>query len=327
MSDLLTEDQIAALVAAAREGQALPEAKPQASKRRAKRVREVDFTRPTRFTQDQQRRIARGHDAFCRAASTQLSAEFRAPIQLEVINTDQQTYSAGMAELPQPSLYAIVTTRAGLPILLSLEQSAVMTMIAWLLGGSTPSRLVPRDLTEIELMLTRRIFGMFVHQLSRTWEEILQTDLTLSGVESQQGNVQLASTSEPSLAITMELQIERLSATLSVLAPHRSLESYLEALNASQYGDLGDVQADKNTERLVSTALRGVDVEVRAEVGSRTLTVDDLLALQPGDVLKLGTSAPAGTLYAGAVPIHEVRPGRSGAKRAVEIVSSIGGSS
>jgi flagellar motor switch protein FliM len=65
---------------------------------------------------------------------------------------------------------------------------------------------------------------------------------------------------------------------------------------------------------------------VRAEVGSRTLTVDDLLALQPGDVLKLGTAAPAGTLYAGAVPIHEVRPGRSGTKRAVEIVSSIGGS-
>jgi flagellar motor switch protein FliM len=199
-----------------------------------------------------------------------------------------------------------------------------MTMIAWLLGGTTPARNTPRDLTEIELMLTRRIFGMFVTQLSRTWEEILQTDLTLSGVESQHANIQIAATSEPTLVITMELQIDRLSATLSVLAPHRSVETYLEALGAGQYGDMSDGHPDEQSERLVRAALRGVDVEVRAEVGSRTVTVDDLLALQPGDVLTLGATAPSGTLYAGAVPIHEVRPGRSGTKRAVEIVTPIG---
>src|SRR5262249_6078582 len=78
--------------------------------RRQRRVREVDFARPTKFTQDQQRRIARGHDSFCRAVSTLLSAEVRTAVELEVVNVDQQTWSSAVGEIPQPSLLAVIGT-------------------------------------------------------------------------------------------------------------------------------------------------------------------------------------------------------------------------
>ena len=57
MSELLSNDQIAALVEAAREGKAEASLKRQ---RRVRRVREIDFTKPTKFTQEQQRRFERG---------------------------------------------------------------------------------------------------------------------------------------------------------------------------------------------------------------------------------------------------------------------------
>jgi flagellar motor switch protein FliM len=322
VSEVLSNDQIAALVEAAREGQDLQPSAP-VSTRRPKRVREVDFTRPTKFTQDQQRRIGRGHEAFCRAASSQLSAEFRAEVQLEVINVDQQTWSSAVGEIPQPSLYGIVATESGAPVLLSIEQPAIGTMIEWLLGGAGAVKPMDRDLTEIELTLATRVFQTVVAQLSRTWQEILSTDLVLSGVESQQSNIQLAPMSEPTLAITIELQIERLSATLSLLVPHRSVEASLERLSAGHYGDNTDAVPDAEVEQMVRSALRGVTVEVRAEVGSTDLTVDQVLALRPGDVVRLGASTSGGTLYADAVPIHRTRPGRSGNRRAVEILERI----
>jgi flagellar motor switch protein FliM len=322
MSEVLTDDQIAALVEAARDGQIPEPAKP-APTRRPKRVRDVDFTRPTKFTQDQQRRIGRGHEAFCRAASTQLSAEFRSTVGLEVINVDQQTWSSAVNEIPQPSLYGVVGTAAGAPLLLSIEQPAITTMIEWLLGGAAGARPLDRDLTEIELTLATRIFTTMVAQLSRTWQELLSIDLVLSGVETQQSNIQLAPTSEPTLAITIEMQIEDQSATLSLLVPHRSVEGPLESLSAGHYGENADVVADAEVEKLVSAALRGITVEVRAEVGSTELTVDQVLALVPGDVLHLGAAASGGTLYADAVPIHRTRPGRSGNRRAVEIMERI----
>src|SRR5690606_22731275 len=55
MSEILTNDQIAALVEAAKQGE-LPE---EPSGRRGRRLRTVDFSRPTKFTSEQERRITR----------------------------------------------------------------------------------------------------------------------------------------------------------------------------------------------------------------------------------------------------------------------------
>jgi flagellar motor switch protein FliM len=322
VSEVLSNDQIAALVEAARGGQ-IPEPKAQASSRRPKRVREVDFTRPTKFTQDQQRRISRGHESFCRAATTQLSAEFRTTVQLEVINVDQQTWSAALNEIPQPSLFGIVSTAAGGPLLLGIEQPVVTTMIEWLLGGEQDGKALDRDLTEIELTIATRIFSTVVSQLSRVWQELLSTDLALGRVETQVSNVQLAPTSEPTLAITIEMQVNKQSATMSLLMPHRSVEAYLEELSTGHFGDPTDHSGDAEIEQMVRTALRGVAVEVRAEVGSTELTVDQVLALQVGDLVKLGAAASGSTLYADSVPIHRARPGRSGLRRAIEVLERI----
>ena len=67
MSEMLNNDQIAALVDAAKKGQ-LPEQTASAGNRRGPRLRTVDFSRPTKFTTDHQRRIARAIDAFCQTA-------------------------------------------------------------------------------------------------------------------------------------------------------------------------------------------------------------------------------------------------------------------
>src|SRR5262249_308344 len=169
--------------------------------RRQRRVREVDFARPTKFTPDQQRRIARGHDSFCRAISTLLSAEVRTPVEFEVVNVDQQTWSSAVSEIPQPSLLAVIGTSHGTQLLLSVERWSALLMIERRLGGVAGSKPAENELTDIEVALARRIVGTIVGQLTRTWEELLSTTLQLSGIETQQTGVQLASASEPTLVI------------------------------------------------------------------------------------------------------------------------------
>ena len=96
MSELLSNDQVAALVEAAQQGE-LPEdhgsGAPHAH-RRGRRLRSVDFARPTKFTSEHERRIVRALDAFCTTAATRLSAELRVPLELEVIDTTQLPWSS-----------------------------------------------------------------------------------------------------------------------------------------------------------------------------------------------------------------------------------------
>jgi flagellar motor switch protein FliM len=323
MSNVLTPEQIAALVDAAREG-TLPEPQSKSPTRRPKRVREVDFTRPTKFTQDHQRRITRHHQAFCRTAKAQLSVELGTEVELEVLNVDQQTWVSAMQEYPQPSVYAVLATTGGQSLLLGLEHTAVMSMIERLLGGEPQDRAAERELTEVELALARRIFGAIIVHLSRTWAEMLETELSLGGVETLQSNLQLVPQSEPTLAVTMELKIAALSSTMMLLIPYRAVETLLPRFARGAY-DTNDGGPDETVERMVNAALKAVSVEVRAEVGSRELSVDELMALRPGDVLKLGPSAAGGTLYADTVAIHRVRPGRSGRRRAVSVLDRVEG--
>jgi flagellar motor switch protein FliM len=294
-------------------------------------VRDVDFSRPAKFTQDQQRRIERAHDAFCRNAGTRLSAELRASIEFEVINVDQLTWSSAIGELPPGSIFGVIgTAPLGTLFVLSAEAGSVLWMVERLLGGGSTDeqpRAPQRDLTEIELALTRRLFSTVVTQLALTWDELAGIDLSLVEVETLATNLQVAPASEPTLGLTIELRAESISSTLSLLVPWRSIEAVAPKLTASSYGDmLGDADADGATAETVRRVVGEAEVDLRAEVGGVDLELEKVLALRVGDILPLGARAASGVvLCVEDVPVHRAQPGRSGSRRAVSIVERLEG--
>ena len=301
----------------------MPEDKDQGARpQRPRRVREVDFSRPTKFTQDQQRRLGYGYEGFCRAVSTQLSAQLHTEVELELMSVDQQNWSKALGVLPEASLFAVVATDAGMNLLVGVELAAIVRMIERLLGAGFSSPPLERALTEIELTLARRMLRTMIGQLSRAWEELMGTTLTLLVLEKEAANIQLVPSSEPTLAITSEIRIDGDASAFTLLVPHRSIEADLPKLTAGLYENTAALADARLGEAVVAT-LREVSVELRAEVGSNDLTVDEVLALRPGDLVRLGPCASGGTLYAENVAIHRTRPGRSGSRRAVEILDRI----
>ena len=315
----LSTDQIEQLFDAARAGHDAAAARLEPKQRRARRVREIDFSRPSKFSPETQRRFERAHQAFCRAASTQLGAELRSVIELEVIALDQLSFSAAIGCVPQPSLYGLVETEPlGTTILLAIELPLVLRMIDRLLGGTGEIKGSRAELTEIELAIARRLFRTVVAPLSVVWEELLGLTLHVREVGLKLDNVNLAPSSEPTLTITIEATSGGSSETFAMVIPYRAIEAAEERLSAASYGEgVVDPQMRERVQRAVSAA----EIELRVEAAAIMLPLDDVLAFEVGDIVKLGSDAGAGvTVYAGVVPVHRARPGRSGAKRAVEIL-------
>ena len=135
--NVMSQDAIAALVDAAQQGR-LP-AEPEAPVRR-RRVSAVDFSRPTKFTADQERRIRRAMETFCRTAASRMSAELRAPLELEVISTSQLTWANAHASVPDGSLSALVSLSPdGGRMMLATETGLVLGAIELLVGGTEPA--------------------------------------------------------------------------------------------------------------------------------------------------------------------------------------------
>jgi flagellar motor switch protein FliM len=316
---LLSTDAIAALVDAAREGR-LPEESTTPQRRR--RMRSVDFTRPTKFTAEQQRRLMRSLEAFCRTASTRLAAELRVPLELEIINSTQLTWSNAHAQVVPSSITALLDAQPiGTRLMLSCEPTLVLSAIELLLGGSEVSEVRERRMTDIDYALARHFCDRLCAQLSLIWSDMAAIELAVAQLETHLETAQMIPVSEPTLTFTMEARLSGVSTTLSLLVPWSAIAPVADRFAAR---DDAPERGAEDTDR-VRRAVGGVGMTVRAEVASIELPIEQVLALKPGDVLSLAAPAERGvTLYADKVPVHRAKPGRSGGRRAVQIVERVG---
>ena len=316
MGEILNPDQIAKLVEQAKQGE-LPD-QPSGASRRRQRVRTVDFSRPTKFTSDHQRRIARALDTFCQTAATRLSAELRSPIELETINTTQVTWSAAQSLLPANSLSATLDVQPiGTRLLLIAEQSFVLACIDSLLGGSPDRPPHERRLTEIDWSLTRRVFDGLINQLSLVWQDLSGISLSCMSLDLHTDSGQLAPVSEPTLVVVVEARIHKRSSTLALLIPWLSIDPVQHHISGREQFGIGDV---KHAATEMRHAMAPVPVTLRAEVASIDMPVSDILSLQPGSVIHLGAPANSGvSLFAENVKLGHGRPGANGPKRAIQV--------
>jgi len=322
VNDVLSNDQVAALVEAAKSGN-VPAEEAQAPRRRAPRVREIDFSRPSKFAIDQLRRLERAHEAFCRTAAQRLSTELLTHVELDVLGLDQLTWSTAMNQIPQPSVCGVIECQPlGTQVLLSAELNLMLRLVERLLGSTASTKTRPRELTEIETALVSRVFTTLLEQLSVTWDELADMKMQLRSLESQLANANLAPPSEPTLMLNMEVRLDKTSSTIALVIPHRSVETVLPRLSASQYGETA---VDPGATEAMRAGVATVDVEIRAEVAATDLTVEEVLALVPGQVLRFGVPAAQGVrLFAGRVPAHRAQPGRNGNHRAVQVIGRLG---
>jgi flagellar motor switch protein FliM len=296
--ETMSQEAITALVEAARNGEDVEAAVAAPVGRRARRLRRMDFTRPTKFTNDQERRIRRAMETFCRASTTRMSAELRMQVEFEVIDLDQLGWSAAHSALPGDAIGVTLTSSTnGRPVLLAAEQPFVMSAVELLLGGATTPASSVRRLGDIDWALSTLLFEHLVSQLSPVWEDLCGMGFAIDRLDPTSETSHLTSVSEPTLVVTMEARLQRRSSAFVLLVPHVAVAA-------------PDADA----------AVRAVEVIARAEVARVRVTLDDVLTLAPGDVVRLEAPTSAGVeLCVEDTAVFRCRPGRLDARRAVLI--------
>jgi flagellar motor switch protein FliM len=315
--DRLDRDQVSALVEAAKQGQ-LPDQPSPTSQRRGQRLRTVDFSRPTKFTADMQRRITRAIDTFCQTSVTRLSAELRTAIELETLNTTQATWSGAQSQLPAGSLWVTLEVQPlGTRMLFTVEQSFILICLDCLLGGSPDKPPRERRFSEIDTMLTRRLIESVVHQLSLVWQDLAGIGLSIIEIETYNDASQIAAVSEPTLVVMVEGRINKHSASMGLLIPWLAIDPVVDQLSGKE---TREAEADLAGATEIGRAVASVPVTLRAEVAAIELPIDEILALGPGSLIKLGVQAEQGvTLFAENVKLARAQPGANGPRRAVQV--------
>lgn len=315
--DRLSRDEVAALVEAAKHGQ-LPDQPSAGGQRRGQRLRTVDFSRPTKFTSDHQRRITRAIDTFCQTSVTRLSTELRTAIELETINTTQATWSAAQSQMPAGSLWVTLEVQPiGTRMLFTVEQSFILMCLDCLLGGTPDKPPRERRFSEIDTMLTQRLVESVVHQLSLVWQDLTGVTLSILEIDTHNETSQIAAVSEPTLVVVVESRINKHSASMALLIPWLAIDPVAQRLSGKESRA---PEAESAGAAEIGRAVASVPVTLRAEVAAIELAIDEILGLGPGSLIKLGVQAEQGiTLFAENVKLARAQPGSNGPRRAIQV--------
>lgn len=117
MSEVLSQNEIDALLSALSSGSV--DANELKEEQTRKKVKVYDFRRPNKFSKDQVHTLQVIYENYARSLGTYLSAQLRAPVQIEVLSVEQLTYEEFIRSIPNPTILNIFS-------LYPLEGSAIM---------------------------------------------------------------------------------------------------------------------------------------------------------------------------------------------------------
>ena len=339
MSDVLSQAEIEALLNSLTPGETgLPSditAAPTAGQPSAKTPRAAawsgsgtyeiyDFRRPDKFSKDQLRTLQMLHETFARLSSTALSAYLRTSVTIELISLEQVPYEEYMRSISN-SVFAItsfspLTGQAALEV----EFALVFTMLDKLLGG--PGRVVNRNvLTDIETPLYRQIVDRMYTALKSAWEGVIVVNPLIEGIENNAQFVQIAPPTDIVVSILFEVRVGDSHGAMSICVPYTLLKPVTNKLSAQKWFVANSARKQTRAHRdALVNQLHETEVEVAVELGRTKLSVQQVLGLREGDVVRLDQKKDKDlNLLVARQPKFALKAGLEAGKLAFEVTRPI----
>lgn len=319
----LSQSEIDALLAklASEDGDTVEEA----PEERWKVIKTYDFRRPDKLSKDQMRTLQLIHETFGRLASSSLSAYLRTAVQLNMVSIEQGVYGEYVERMPPDTILHILSMDP-LPgsVLIGLDRVAAMSAVERLLGGTGFAPDTARNPTEIELALLQSLVGNMLTSLTEAWGRVVDLQPAIRDVVLDARYVQVALRSDPVVVIALEVALAQNSGTVTLCLPYVALEPILPKLTAQLWFASGRRGGDAHLVDLLRQSLEAVEIDVMVELGSASVTLQELTELSVGDVVLMERTVDQPLdLVIGGRRKFLGRPGTVGNKLAVQVVGKV----
>lgn len=288
-------------------------------------VKNYDFARPSKFSKEHLRTLENIFEHYGRLLSTNLPAYFRKNVQVEVINSEAVAYSEFTNALSNPVLLGIVDfAPLESNIIIELSNKLGYAMLDRMLGGGGQPIEKVREFTEIELIILERIFNVCTNLLSEPWNNVVEVHPRLIRIETNSQFAQIIAPSEMISIITMNIKIGNIDGMMNICLPYSCLETVIDKLNTKYWYSQMQAKDDAAYQDIIEVTISKAKIPIKAVLGKSTISVNDFLGLQCGDIIKLNTKVEDELdIYVGNINKFKGLPGASSDSYAVRISSII----
>jgi len=288
---------------------------------------EVDASAIRNYDISSQERIVRGrmptmeivNERFARNLRVGLFNFVRRSTEISVGTVSVQRYNAFLREIVVPTNFNLVAIR---PLrgrgLVVCEPSLVFGLVDTLYGGvgKYQTRIEGRDFSATEQRVIQRIVGVVTTEYKKAWQGIYPLELSYQRSEMQPQFANIATPSEIVVSTAFHLEIGDLAGSIHICMPYASLEPIRDVLYSSVQGDA--IEGDRRWVKVLSREVQAAEVTLVAELARADATVEQLLAMRPGDFIELERQ-PRIRASVGGIDLFACQYGTHNAKYAIRI--------
>ena len=216
-----------------------------------------------------------------------------------------QRYSAFLRELAVPTNFNIMAIR---PLrgsgLIVCEPALVFGIIEMLYGGvgKFKTRIEGREFSQTEQRIINRLVGVITEEYKKAWKGIYPLELEYQRSEMQPQFANIATPSEIVVSTHFQVEIGDIAGAIHFCMPYATLEPIRDVLYSSTQGD--SVEVDRRWVNVLTQEIQAAEVVLVAELARANATIEQLMAIKPGDFIELDRKSKIEATIAG-VPVFE----------------------
>jgi len=251
-------------------------------------IREYDIANQERIVRGRMPTLEIINERFARNFRIGLFNFMRRTPEVSIGQVRVLKYSAFLRDIVVPTNINIVSVRplrgSGLVI---FDPKLVFTVIDSMFGGTGrfQTRIEGREFTATEQRIIQRLLEVVTTEYAKAWQSVypLQLEYQRSEMHTQFANI--ATPSEIMVTTKFTLEIGEAGGEVFICIPYSTLEPIRDLLYSSLQGDA--TSTDKRWLALLTKQVQMAEIDLVAELGTTTVTVDDLLKMTRGDFIEL----------------------------------------
>ncbi|MCQ2080700.1 MAG: flagellar motor switch protein FliM [Lachnospiraceae bacterium] len=288
-----------------------------------KQVKDYDFKRPAKFSKEHLRTLEIIYEHYGRLISTNLPLYLRKTVQTTVASSETVTFSEFSNALSNPVILGIIDFKPlNGNVIIELSPNLGFAMIDRMLGGPGLPLEKNRDFSEIEMTIIEKLMIICMQLMKEPWKNVLEINPIMERIETNAQFAQVIAPTDMIAIVTMNIRIGETEGFMNICLPYFTLEEVMDKLNTKYWFSTMQKDDSMNYQDHIESLIKRVDVPVRAVLGQSSISVNEFLGLQVGDVVRLNSSVDSEMdIYVGNIRKFTALPGSSKDKYAVRVTS------
>jgi len=322
VGEVLSQSEIDNLLAALSTGELDVD---QMQESKEKQVKNYDFKRPAKFSKEHLRTLEIIYEHYGRLLSTNLPVYLRKNIQVSVASSEAVTFSEFTNALSNPVILGVVNFQPlGGTVILELATNLGFAILDRMLGGSGVPLEKSRDFSEIELIIIERIMVVCMQLMREPWKNVADISPVMERIETNPQFAQVIAPGDMIAIVTLNVKIGDVEGFMNICLPYFTLEDVMDKLNTKYWFSTMQENDEENYEEYLEALIKRVEVPVKAVLGKSSVSVNDFINLQVGDIIRLDSRIDDElSVYVGNIRKFTALPGSSKDKYAARVTSVI----